>query len=72
MAFCCCIESENGDTLFLLEHRGRILEEVPSILEKLLPILEQSTLILEQIEDILEYLHFIRTNKNILEDFRIY
>lgn len=35
-------------------------------------ILEQSEPILAQRKDILEDRHFIRTNLNILDDFRIY
>jgi len=58
--------------LFLLEQLSGILEKVLLILANPKRILEQSELFLDQGKDILEHRDFIRTNKNILEQFHIY
>jgi len=58
--------------LFLLEQLKRILEKVLSILANAKGILEQSEHFLEQWKDLLEQRCFIRTNKNILEQFNLY
>lgn len=57
---------------FFLEHYSGLLEKVTVILANQEMIFEHSEHLLEQQGAILENPHFIRTNKNILEDFLIY
>ena len=49
-----------------------ILENLGLILEDREGILDNREHLLEEVRDILEVRKFIRTNKNILEHFRIY
>ena len=58
--------------LFLLEQSRGILDKVLAILAISKRISKQSGLFLEQWKDILEHRCFIRTNKNILEQFHLY
>lgn len=49
-----------------------ILEEVRWLFEDLRGILEEFSLLLEESSNILDFRDFIRTNKIILADLRIY
>ena len=49
-----------------------LLENLASILEDQKAILENREHLLAEVRDILEVRKFIRTNKNILEHFKIY
>ncbi|MBM7666521.1 hypothetical protein JOC25_003030 [Solibacillus kalamii] len=56
----------------LLERSISLLEKENDILEELQALFEQEAFILELSGNILESWLFIRTNKNILDNFRVF